>query len=139
VRPIPAPAPPPIIIPPTNRSTWVEPPELLEMRRHFNAGEYRACVEPIEALYFARRNTFHQGLLHYMVALLQLRLGLMQTPRKLLGQALVLWEPYPAWQEGVDVVSLREHAVALLEALPEGVHSVPPEEVAHWWIAPPVL
>jgi hypothetical protein len=96
-------------------------------------------VEPIEALYFARRNTLHQGLVQYVVALHQLRLGLVQTPRRLLKQALELWEPYPDWQEGLDLSALRSHAALLLERLPQEVHSASPEEIERWWVAPPVL
>lgn len=126
-------------LPPTEPAGWRDPEELAQVRAAFNAGEYRACVEPIEALFFARRNTFHQGLLQYVVALLQLRLGLVRTPRSLLRQALDLWRPYPDWQEGVPLSELRAHARALLERLPEGVHSAPPNEVEGWWIAPPLL
>src|SRR5205807_2451267 len=109
----------PVVLPPTNRAGFEPPPELEVIRARFNAGDYRGCVEPIEALYFARRNTFHQGLLQYVVALLQLRLGLVRTPRRLLGQALELWSPYPEWQEGLSVAPLVEHARELLCILPE--------------------
>ena len=128
----PAPAVPPRVevLPPTDRASFVEPPELAEIRQRFNSGDYRGCVEPIEALFFARRNTLHQGLLQYVVALHQLGLGLVATPRRLLTQALQFWEPYPEWQEGLDLALLRSHARALLERLPTDLHSVSPEEGA---------
>lgn len=135
----PASPPPVTVLPPTDRATFVPPQELLETARHFRAGDYRGCVEPIEALFFARRNTFHQGLLQYVVALLQLRLGLIRTPRKLLAQALAFWEPYPAWQEGVDLAALRAHATALRERLPAEVDQTSPEQAANWWLPPPSL
>jgi hypothetical protein len=138
-KPAPEKAPAVSVLPPTDRRNWSAPPELRTVREHFNRGDFRACVEPIEALYFARRNTLHQGLLQYVVALHQLRLGLVQTPRRLLKQALELWEPYGAWQEGLDLAALRAHAGRLLERLPEGVHSAQGEEVEQWWVAPPVL
>jgi hypothetical protein len=133
--------PPPeiIVLPPTDRDHWQELPEMESIRGHFNAGEYRACVEPIEALFFRRRNTFHQALLMYVVALLQLRLGLVRTPRSLLTQALERWAAYPDWQDGLELPPLREHAEQLLRELPEGVHSVSAQEVDVLWIAPPVL
>lgn len=136
----PAPARPPgvEVLPPTDPSTFVPPPEVEEIRRRFNAGDYRGCVEPIERLFFARRNTFHQGLLQYMVALLQLRLGLVRSPRRLLRQALELFAPYPDWQEGFDLAAIRRHATAVLEILPEGVDQTAPEAATAWWLAPPV-
>jgi hypothetical protein len=96
-------------------------------------------VEPIEALFFRNRNTFHQALLMYVVALLQLRLGLVRTPRSLLTQALERWAVYPDWQEGLDLPPLRGHAERLLRELPEGVHSVSAQEVDVLWISPPAL
>jgi hypothetical protein len=138
-KPIPPRAPEPTVLPPTDRDRWADPPELETVRTHFNAGDYRACVEPIEALFFQRRNTFHQALLMYTVALLQLRLGLVLTPRSLLTQALELWSAYPEWQEGIALAELRAHAEALLERLPEGVHSLPPKEVESLCPAPPRL
>lgn len=127
------------VLPPTDRPTFQEPVELADIRKRFNAGDYRGCVEPIEALFFARRNTFHQGLLQYMVALHQLGLGLVRTPRRLLRQALAHWQPYPAWQEGFDLAALRAHAEALLERLPVDVVECPPETVRRWWVPPPTL
>ena len=127
------------MLPPTERLTFAAPPELLEIRERFNAGDYRGCVEPIEALFFARRNTLHQGLLQYVVALHQLRLGLVKTPRRLLAQALELWSPYGEWQEGLDLAALRAHAAALRERLPAWVDRAEAEELAGWWLGPPEL
>lgn len=138
-RPIPERPPDPIVLPPTDPALFVAPPELAEIARRFNAGDYRGCVEPIEALFFARRNTFHQGLLQYVIALLQLRLGLVRTPRRLLRQALALLAPYPEWQEGVDLRPLRTHMELLLRRLPEDLDRAGPEEVLAWWAPPPVL
>jgi hypothetical protein len=127
------------VLPPTDRKTFVAPPELVEIRQHFNAGNYRGCVEPIEVLFFARRNTFHQGLLQYVVALHQLGLGLVRTPRRLLRQALDYWQPYPEWQEGLDLAALRVHAGALLDQLPPDLDQCAPEEIGQWWTPPPTL
>jgi hypothetical protein len=138
-KPVPERAPEARVLPPTDRETFVPPPELEEIRRRFHAGDYRGCVEPIEALYFARRNTFHQGLLQYVVALLQLRLGLVRTPRRLLKQSLELWTPYGDWQEGIGLAALRRHAEALLASLPGEVDRTTPEQAAEWWLPPPCL
>jgi hypothetical protein len=138
-KPIP-PHPPQVeILPPTDPTDFKVPPELLLIAERFNAGDYRGCVEPIEALFFARRNTFHQGLLQYVVALHQLHLGLVSTPRRLLRQALELLSPYPDWQEGVDLRHLRTHAETLLARLPDEVHSLPEDDIARFWIPPPDL
>lgn len=136
--PVPA-APPEIeVLPPTNPARFIPPPELRSIARSFAEGDYRACVAPIEVLYFARRNTFHQGLLQYVVAHLQLRLGLIRTPRKLLTQALALWEPYPDQQEGVDLGAARRHARRLLASLPSDRDRLDPDEPAPD-VAPPAL
>lgn len=126
-----------VVLPPTKREGFVPPPENAEIAARFNAGDYRGCVEPLESLFFARRNTFHQGLLQYVVALLQLRLGLIRGPRRLLRQALALLAPYPEWQEGFDLAGIRGHAQALLRALPDEGDSVTAEEAERWWIPPP--
>lgn len=136
-KPIPASPPVVEVLPPTDRGSFVAPPELLEVAERFRAGDYRGCVEPIEALFFARRNTLHQGLLQYVVALLQLRRGMLRSPRRLLRQALELWEPYPNWQEGLDLASLRAHARDLLDRLPSDRVEVSFEELDRWWTAPP--
>lgn len=138
-RPVPAAPPPVVVLPATDRLAFAEPPELNEIRSRFNAGDYRGCVEPIEVLFFARRNTFHQGLLQYVVALHQLGLGLVRTPRRLLRQALDYWTPYPEWQEGLDLAALRVHAEALLDRLPPDLDQYAPEEGGQWRVPPPQL
>lgn len=133
------PAQPPEVrtLPPTHAAAWQPTPEFVDVVARFNAGEYRGCVEPLETLFFADRNTFHQGLLQYVVALHQLRMGLVRSPRRLLRQVLELLSPYPEWQEGVDLTALREHAAAQLAALPQGVVEATPDVAGGWWIAPP--
>lgn len=127
------------VLPPTEGETFVAPSELPLIDERFQLGDYRGCVEPIEALFFARRNTLHQGLLQYVVALMQLRNGFIRTPRRLLRQALDLWSPYPEWQEGLDLQALRTHAAALLDRLPTDLDKTSPEKAAGWWTPPPCL
>jgi len=106
------------VLPPADRATWSAGPDLNAARERFAAGDYRGCVEPLEALFFARRNTLHQGLIQYVVALHQLGLGM--APRRLLRGALDLWTPYPDRQEGVPLSALRDHAAGLLRLLESG-------------------
>lgn len=130
------------VLPPSDPASFVPPPELAEISRRFDAGDYRGCVEPIEALFFARRNTLHQGLLQYVVALLQLRRGMVRSPRRLLIQALALWEPYGEWQEGLQLTPARQCAasiLAILSKLPPDTVEVSPEAAADWLLPPPAL
>jgi hypothetical protein len=96
----------------------------------FNAGEFRACVDPLEELFFADRNTFYQGLLHLVVALLQTRLGLVRGPRIRFGSATELLAPYTPWHRGIDVEALLEFIHACRRQLPEGVIQIPADEAA---------
>jgi hypothetical protein len=105
------------------------PPPFDEVVARFNAGEFRACVEPLEVLFFADRNTFYQGLLHLVVALLQLKLGMVRGPRMRLASAAELLAPYSPWHRGVDVAGLLASIQAGRERLPEGVVQVTPGEV----------
>ncbi len=127
------------VLPPSDTASFVPPPELAEISRRFDAEDYRGCVEPIEALFFARRNTLHQGLLQYVVALLQLRRGMVRSPRRLLIQALALWEPYGDWQEGLQLAPARQYAAAILSKLPADAVDVSLQAAAEWLSPPPAL
>jgi hypothetical protein len=105
------------------------PPPFNEVLARFNAGEFRACVEPLEVLFFADRNTFYQGLLHLVVALLQLKLGMIRGPRIRLASAAELLAPYTPWHRGVEVRGLLAFIRACQERLPEGVVQVTPADV----------
>src|SRR5262249_10522571 len=105
------------------------PPPFDEVIAHFNRGEYRACVEPLEILFFADRTTFYQGLLHLVVALLQTRLGMIRGPRLRFTSAAELLRPYAPWHRGVDVSGLLAHIGLCLRLLPEGVVQLPTDEV----------
>src|SRR5437763_17054792 len=93
------------------------PPPFGEVIDHFNRGEYRACVEPLEVLFFADRNTFYQGLLHLVVALLQTRLGMVRGPRLRLASAAELLALYAPWHREVDVSGLLSFIHACLARL----------------------
>ncbi len=82
------------------------PKPYLEFVDHFCRGEYRACVEPLEELWFAERDDFHKGLLRLVVGLNQIGLGLDSGPRFLLSTARSLLRPYHPKHKGIDLVSL---------------------------------
>lgn len=79
---------------------------------HFNRGEYRACVEPLEELWFAERDDFHKGLIRLVVGLNQLRLGLESGPRFLLATARELLQPYHPQHDGLDLLALDRFIAA---------------------------
>lgn len=94
----------------------------LQFVASFNRGQYRACLEPLEELWFVERDDFHKALIRLVVALNQIELGLQSGPEFLLRTALALLVPYGAAHGGLDLGALRgfiaaEHA-ALAEAAP---------------------
>jgi uncharacterized protein len=105
------------------------PPPFDQVMELFNARRFRACVEPLEVLYFADRNTFFQGLLHLVVALLQTQLGLVRGPRIRLASAAALLAPYAPWHRGLDVAGLLAFIETCLERLPEGIVQVATAEM----------
>jgi predicted metal-dependent hydrolase len=84
------------------------PEPYLAFVAHFNRGEYRACVEPLEELWFAQRDDFHKGLIRLVVGLNQIRLGLDSGPRFLLATARELLQPYHPRHQGLDLPALDE-------------------------------
>ena len=82
-------------------------PHYLAFVEHFNRGEYRACVEPLEELWFVQRDDFHKALIRLVVGLNQRKLGLDSGPRFLFATARELLEPYGAHHQGLDLRALR--------------------------------
>jgi hypothetical protein len=105
------------------------PPPFDVVMRHFNAGEFRACVEPLEVLFFANRNSFYQGLLHLVVALLQAERGMVRGPRIRLASASELLTPYTPWHRGVDVAKLLASIEECHRRLPPDVVEITPAEM----------
>ncbi len=95
-------------------STYPQP--YLQFIEHFNRGEYRACVEPLEALWFAERDDFHKALIRLVVGLNQMKLGLDSGPRFLLSTARTLLKPYHPVHNGLNLVALDQW-IAQQEAL----------------------
>lgn len=93
-----------------NRKSLIQnrmyPQPYLEFVDHFNRQAYRACVEPLEVLWFAQRDDFHKALIRLVVGLNQINLGLDSGPRFLLGTARTLLEPYHPAHNGLDLVAL---------------------------------
>jgi predicted metal-dependent hydrolase len=82
------------------------PQPYLDFVAHFNRGEYRACVEPLEELWFAERDDFHKALIRLCVGLNQIELGLDSGPRFLLATARDLLQPYHPQHNGLDLLAL---------------------------------
>lgn len=102
----------------------------------FNAGSYRACVEPLEALWFRERDDFHKGLIRWCVALHQMQLGLRSSPRFLLETAAALLEPYLPRHRDLDLAPVLGHIRHVLALLPPGDErgeplAVPPLLLSH--------
>jgi Domain of unknown function (DUF309) len=96
----------------------------------FNRGEFRACVDPLEALYFGRgRSKFYQGLIQFTVALLQLRREMARSPRVLLTKAHALLAPFAPVHRGLDVIQVMAWIEGLLAMLPPGAIDLTPAEV----------
>jgi hypothetical protein len=96
----------------------------------FNRETFRACVDPLEVLYFGRgRSTFYQGLIQLVVALLQLRRGMVRSPHVLLTKARALLAPFAPAYRGLDVAAVLGLINETLAKLPDGVVELPPVEV----------
>jgi predicted metal-dependent hydrolase len=91
----------------------------------FNRGDYRACVEPLEAIWFIERDDFHKALIRLVVALHQMRLGLDSGPRFLLATARALLQPYQPRYNGLDLVAL-DAFIARQQARLDGADDTPP-------------
>lgn len=80
---------------------------------NFNAGRYRACVGPLEALYFEGREAGYKALVQLSVALLQLERGLTSGPAYLLASSQRLLEETGPDFGGLDSARLRDGAAAV--------------------------
>ncbi|HEY1011647.1 MAG TPA: hypothetical protein VGE07_03020 [Herpetosiphonaceae bacterium] len=85
----------------------------------FDSGRYVEGVLALEEIWFAERDDFHKGLIRICVALNQLRLGLLTSPRFLLTSARALLAPFAPSHRGVDLAALLtfiEQCLALIPA-----------------------
>jgi hypothetical protein len=102
------------------------PQPYLEFIQHFNRGEYRTCVEPLEKLWFAQRDDFHKGLIRLVVGLHQLTLDLDSGPRFLLSTARELLLPYHPKHNGLDLVALDAFIAQQAARLDDVCTELPP-------------
>ncbi len=84
----------------------------------FNRGDYIDGVLALETLWFAERSDFYKGLIRVCVALNQLRLGLITSPRFLLQTAHELLAPFEPVHRQIDVAALRGFVLACWELIP---------------------
>jgi hypothetical protein len=107
------------------------PPLLRAGIAEFNAGEYFACHETLEALWKAERGpvrALYQGILQLAVALYHLQRGNYRGTLVLLARARANLAPFaPAWQ-GVDVAGL----LAAAEAIEREVRALGPERLGQF-------
>jgi predicted metal-dependent hydrolase len=84
----------------------------------FNQRDYIEAVLALETFWLVDRQDFHKALIRVCVALNQLRLGLITSPRFLLRSAHELLATYePAYQQ-LDVAALRAFVLECLELIP---------------------
>ncbi len=84
----------------------------------FNQEEYIDAVLALETLWLADRSDFHKGLIRVCVALNQLRLGLITSPRFLLQTAHELLAAYEPVHRQIDVAALRAFVLACWQLIP---------------------
>lgn len=94
------------------------PPDLGRWLMEFEAGRYRAALDPLEDYWFPRRDDFGKGLIQLTVALNQIATTDLRTgPRTLLIGARRLLKPYLPDHEGVDTHAARRLAERELRRL----------------------
>lgn len=86
----------------------------------FNAGEFYACHDILEALWIEAtepEKTFYQGILQIAVALYHLGNGNLRGAMILLGEGSNRLRRYPSEYSGIDVDELLNQSAALLQIL----------------------
>ncbi|MBD2773113.1 DUF309 domain-containing protein [Iningainema tapete] len=84
----------------------------------FNAGEFYACHDTLEALWIEAtepEKTFYQGILQIAVALYHLGNGNLRGAAILLGEGRNRLRRYPSIYSGIDVDELLNQSGVLLE------------------------
>jgi hypothetical protein len=77
-------------------------------------------VLALEEIWLVGRDDFHKGLIRVCVALNQLRLGLLTSPRFLLTTAREMLAPFAPRRDGVDLAALLAFIDSCLALIPEG-------------------
>ena len=96
--------------------------ELLRAATLFNAGEWREALLGFEHVWLQVRTDELKAYVQLSNAVLQLHLGLISSPRRLLGRATQLLCENPATL-GVDVVSLLRAIRQVQSVIPDEVES----------------
>jgi len=96
--------------------------ELLRAATLFNAGEWREALLGFEHVWLQVRTDELKAYVQLSNAVLQLHLGLISSPRRLLGRATQLLCENPATL-GVDVVSLLRAIRQVQAVIPDEVES----------------
>lgn len=104
------------------------PDEFWQGVEQFNAGQYYACHDILEALWIEAtepEKTFYQGILQIAVALYHLSNHNLRGAMILLGEGSNRLRRYPSEYGGIDVDELLSQSAALLTALQQT-----PEKIA---------
>ncbi len=91
-----------------------------EAVEQFNARDYRACVEPLEVLWWEDRSEFIRSLIRVCVGVNQLEQGITRSPRIQLERAIAALERSGWRGRGLDASALEEPLRRALAALVEG-------------------
>ncbi|ARV62522.1 hypothetical protein BZZ01_31310 [Nostocales cyanobacterium HT-58-2] len=105
------------------------PDEFWQGVEQFNAGQYYACHDTLEALWIEAtepEKTFYQGILQIAVALHHLSNRNLRGAAILLGEGSNRLRRYPLDYGGIDVDELLSQSAALLRAL----QHIEPEKIA---------
>ena len=105
------------------------PDEFWQGVDQFNAGQYYACHDTLEALWIEAaepEKTFYQGILQIAVALYHLSNHNLRGAMILLGEGSNRLRRYPSEYGGIDVDELLSQSAALLTALQQ----TEPEKIA---------
>lgn len=105
------------------------PDEFWQGVEQFNAGQYYACHDTLEALWIEAtepEKTFYQGILQIAVALYHLGNHNLRGAMILLGEGSHRLRRYPSEYGGIDVDELLSQSAALLTALQQQT----PEKIA---------
>ena len=105
------------------------PDEFWQGVEQFNAGQYYACHDTLEALWIEAaepEKTFYQGILQIAVALYHLSNHNLRGAMILLGEGSNRLRRYPSEYGGIDVDEVLSQSAALLTALQQ----TEPEKIA---------
>lgn len=102
----------------------------------FNEQRFVDGVLQLEELWFVGRSDFYKGLIRLSVALNQLRLGLLTSPRMLLRTADELLAPFAPHHHGLDIEQLRRLIAQCRACIPDdletGAGRVEPDLIPHF-------